>query len=364
MALRRFVRNFDFGLVLAVALLVGLGILMVSSATANSSGLEDLPLRQAIYAGVGFVLLAVGAAVDYRNLTALRWPLYGAVLLSLTVVSVIGQVLHGGQRWIDVGPVQVQPSELAKPAFVLVLASFLASRGDAVHGLGTVLLSLALLAPPVVLIYLQPDLGTALVLVFVWGAMLFAAGVRLVYLGALAAGTLAMFPFLWPRLEGYMQRRLLAFLNPAGDPAASYNVAQALISIGSGGLFGKGFRHGTQSQLRFLRIRHTDFIFSVIGEELGLVGCFLVLGLLGFVLWRMLRAAEVARDVQGRLITVGLAATLFFQAVVNIGVNVGMVPVTGIPLPFISAGGSALVTFLFGVGLVESVLLRRRKIDF
>ncbi len=364
MAPRRFVRNFDFGLVLAVALLVGLGILMVSSATANSPGLEELPLRQAIYAGVGFLLLAVGAAIDYRSLTALRWPLYGTMLVFLAVVFVIGQALHGGQRWIDVGPVQVQPSELAKLAFVLVLASFLGSRGETARGLKTVALSLILLVPPVALIYLQPDLGTALVLVFVWGAMVFAAGVRLTYLGVLAAGALAAFPLLWPRLEGYMQRRILAFLNPAGDPAASYNVTQALISIGSGGLLGKGFRQGTQSQLHFLRIRHTDFIFSVIGEELGLVGCLLVLGLLGFVLWRMLRAAEVARDAQGRFIAVGLAATLFFQAAVNIGVNVGVMPVTGIPLPFISAGGSSLVTLLFGVGLVESVLLRRRKIDF
>ncbi|MBC7222787.1 MAG: rod shape-determining protein RodA [Anaerolineae bacterium] len=362
--IRRFVRNFDFALVLAVLLLVALGVLMISSATANSPGLEELPFRQAIYGAVGFVLLGLGAAIDYRSLTALRWPLYGATLLLLGVIFAIGQVSHGGQRWIDVGIVRVQPSELAKLVFVLVLASFLASRGEAVRGAATVVLSLVLLAVPAGLIYLQPDLGTALVLVFVWGVMLFAAGVRLVYLGALAGGVLAALPLVWPRLEGYMQRRLVAFLNPASDPAASYNVRQALISIGSGGLFGKGFRHGTQSQLHFLRIRHTDFIFSVIGEELGLAGCVLVIGLLGFVMWRILRAAELARDAQGRLIAVGLAAILFFQTVVNIGVNVGLMPVTGIPLPFISSGGSSLVTFLFGIGLVESVLLRRRKIDF
>ena len=194
--------------------------------------------------------------------------------------------------------------------------------------------------------------------------MVFAAGVRFLYLAVLAGGALAAFPIVWTQMEGYMQRRLLTFLNPASDPAARYNVDHALISIGSGGLLGKGFRHGTQSQLHFLRIRHTDFIFSVIGEELGLLGCLLVIGLLAFILWRILRAADLARDSLGRLMAVGIAAILFFQAFVDIGVNLGVMPVTGIPLPFVSSGGSSLITFMLAVGLVESVLIHRKKIDF
>lgn len=360
----RSLRNFDVPLVLATLLLVALGILMILSATTNSPGLEEHPLRQAIYAAVGLVLLGLASFVDYRGLAALRWPIYGVMLALLAAILVIGEVIHGGQRWISAGPLQIQPSELTKLLFVIVLASFLAAREEKVSKFSTFLLALALLVPAVVMIYLQPDLGTALVLVFVWAVMMFAAGARLLYFGLVAGGALATLPFVWGRLEGYMQRRLLLFLNPASDPAGQYNVDQALISIGSGGIFGKGFRHGTQSQLHFLRIRHTDFIFSVIGEELGLLGCLLVIGLLAFILWRLLRAAELARDPAGRLIAVGIAAILFFQATVNIGVNLGVVPVTGIPLPFVSAGGSSLIAFMMGIGLVESVLIRRKKIDF
>jgi len=360
----RILRNFDFLLVFAILLLVILGTLMISSATTNSPGLEELPLRQAIYALVGLVFLVLGTLVDYRGLATLRWPIYAVMLALLAGVFVIGQISHGGQRWIDVGLFPIQPSELTKLLFVIVLAAFLSCREEKIREFSTFVLSLVLLVPPVVMIYLQPDLGTALVLVFLWGVMVFAAGVRFLYLGILAGGVLAAFPIAWTQMEGYMQRRLLTFLNPASDPAAHYNVDHALISIGSGGLLGKGFRHGTQSQLHFLRIRHTDFIFSVIGEELGLFGCLLVIGLLAFILWRILRAADMARDSLGRLMAVGIAAVLFFQAFVNIGVNLGVMPVTGIPLPFVSSGGSSLITFMLAVGLVESVLIRRRKIDF
>jgi rod shape determining protein RodA len=171
-------------------------------------------------------------------------------------------------------------------------------------------------------------------------------------------------PLVWFSLEDYMRKRLLLFLNPAQDPAARYNIDQALISIGSGGWLGKGYASGSQSQLHFLRVRHTDFVFSVIGEEMGFVGALLLFTLIGIVLWRILRAASLARDSFGRLICCGVAALIFFQAVVNIGMNLGLLPVIGIPLPFISSGGSSLIALLLAEGLVQSVAMRYRKIEF
>jgi rod shape determining protein RodA len=194
--------------------------------------------------------------------------------------------------------------------------------------------------------------------------MALVAGVRLLHLGTLTvAGTLAS-PLVWLTLRDYMRQRILLFINPQGNPDDYYNVQQALISIGSGGWLGKGFGNGTQSQLHFLRVRHTDFIFSVIGEELGLLGTIVLFVLFFILLWRILRVAALAQDPFGRYICVGVAAVIFLQTTVNIGVNLGLLPVTGLPLPFVSYGGSSLWTFLISLGLVESVAMRHKKLDF
>jgi rod shape determining protein RodA len=360
----RVIRRLDVPLFIATLLLITVGILMIWSATTNTPDLADYPIRHAIYAAAGLIPLFLAALADYRGVASLRWLIYLVLLGLLGVILIMGQVLHGGQRWFDVGLLTVQPSELAKPLMVLVFASFLAGRKESIESLWTFLLSLLLLGGPVALIYMQPDLGTALVLVFVWGVMVFAAGVPVRYLVGLAVGGVALLPAFWGQMEGYMRNRLAVFLNPEGNPAARYNVDQALISIGSGGVFGKGFRQGSQSQLHFLRIRHTDYIFSVIGEELGLVGSVLVIGLFAFLIHRMLRMASLCQDTLGQLIIVGMAAILFFQSVVNMGVNLGLLPVTGIPLPFVSSGGSSLLTFMFIIGLVQGVYVRRKRIDF
>jgi rod shape determining protein RodA len=358
------IRRLDLPLLVATLLLIALGILMIWSATTNTPDLADYPIRHAIYAAAGLVPLVWAILADYRGIASMRWLIYLGLLGLLGVILIMGQVLHGGQRWFDVGLLTIQPSELAKPLMVLVFASFLAGRKESIQSPWTLLLSLVLLCVPAVLIYLQPDLGTALVLVFVWGVMVFAAGVPVRYLVGLAVGGLALLPAFWGQMEGYMRDRLAVFLNPAGNPAARYNIDQALISIGSGGVFGKGFRQGSQSQLHFLRIRHTDYIFSVIGEELGLVGSVLVIGLFAFLLYRMLRMASQCQDPLGQLIIVGMASILFFQSVVNMGVNLGLLPVTGIPLPFVSSGGSSLLTFMLIMGLVQGVNARRKRIDF
>jgi rod shape determining protein RodA len=284
------------------------------------------------------------------------------MLALLGTILVIGQVSGGSQRWLGAGT--VQPSELAKIMVVVVLAKFFADRQDEMEKLGTIIVSLFIIALPMGLIYLQPDLGTALTLIAIWVAMAWVAGIRFRHLTILAVAGIAALPLVWFNLEDYMRDRLLLHVNPASDPDSYFNVYQSLVSIGSGGWTGKGLAQGTQNQLHFLRVRHTDFIFAVTAEELGMLGALAMIGLIGLILWRMLRVAARARDTFGRLIAIGIAAVVLFQSVVNIGMNLGLGPVTGIPLPFVSYGGSSLLTLMLGMGLVESVAMRHKKLEF
>jgi rod shape determining protein RodA len=274
----------------------------------------------------------------------------------------VGQVTHGAQRWISGS--SFQPSELAKVLIIVTLAQFLAQHEKEIGRFRYILISIIYVAIPMGLIYLQPHLGTVIVLAVIWLVMVLMAGMRLLHLGIFGFVGLLSMPLIWFSLKDYMQERLLLFINPAGDPAARYNIDQALISIGSGGWLGKGYASGSQSQLHFLRVRHTDFIFSVIGEEMGFVGALVLFVLIAIVLWRIIRAASLARDSFGRLIACGVAALIFFQSLVNIGMNLSLLPVIGIPLPFISAGGSSLITLLIAEGLVQSVVMRHRRIGF
>ena len=359
---RRLWRSFDWILLAAVILLLVYGIAMISSATRGTQDLADYWRRQALFAGSGLIILLVVAAFDYRFYENLHRPLYILTIVLLIVVFVVGGITQGVQRWI--GARTIQPSELAKIVVIIGLAKLLADRDGEMGQLRHLLLSLGYILIPVILIYLQPDLSTALMLGLIWLAMVLMAGVRVLHLGVLAlAGVLAS-PVVWLTLQDYMRQRILLFIDPQANPDAYYNVQQALISIGSGGWLGKGFGNGTQSQLHFLRVRHTDFIFSVIGEELGLLGAIVLFALFTILLWRILRVAAIAQDPFGRLICVGVAIIIFLQTAVNIGVNLGVLPVTGLPLPFVSYGGSSLWTFLISLGLVESVAMRHKKLDF
>jgi rod shape determining protein RodA len=359
---RRLWRSFDWVLLGAVVLLLVYGIAMISSATQGTQDLADYWRRQALFAGSGLIILLLVAAFDYRFYENLHRPLYVLTIVLLVVVFVVGGITQGVQRWI--GARAIQPSELAKIVIIIGLAKLLADRDGEMGHLRHVLLSLGYILVPMILIYLQPDLSTALMLGLIWLAMALMAGVRVVHLGVLAlAGVLAS-PIVWLTLQDYMRQRILLFIDPKANPDDYYNVQQALISIGSGGWLGKGFGNGTQSQLHFLRVRHTDFIFSVIGEELGLLGAIVLFALFTILLWRILRVAAIAQDPFGRLICVGVAIVIFLQTAVNIGVNLGVLPVTGLPLPFVSYGGSSLWTFLISLGLVESVAMRHKKLDF
>jgi rod shape determining protein RodA len=359
---RKIWRNFDFVLLAATGLLIAFGVAMIHSAAPDTPELEGLHRRQATWAVVGLTVMLVVAAIDYRFLKSLQNLLYLLTIGSLALVLVVGQTTYGAQRWLS--GASFQPSELAKVLVIVTLAQFLAQHEKDMGRFRYVLLSIVLVALPIGLVYLQPHLGTVIVLAVVWLIMVLMAGMRLLHLGFLGFVGLLSTPLIWLSLKDYMQERLLLFLDPARDPAARYNIDQALISIGSGGWLGKGYASGSQSQLRFLRVRHTDFIFSVIGEEMGFVGALVLFALISVVLWRILRAASLSRDSFGRLIACGVAALIFFQSVVNIGMNVGLLPVIGIPLPFISAGGSSLVTLLIAEGLVQSVVMRHRKIGF
>lgn len=309
--------------------------------------------------------MAAGYLLDCLTLRftdTLRNPVYVFVLAILGVILVIGQVAGGSQRWLGAG--QVQPSELSKILVIVILAKFLADREDRLDQIGTVVISMGIIALPMVLIYLQPDLGTALTLLAIWAAMMWMYGTRFRHLALLVAAGVAILPLAWFGLADYMRARILLFVNPAGDPDSYFNVYQSLVSIGSGGWVGKGLTHGTQSQLHFLRVRHTDFIFAVAAEELGFVGAVAIILLILFLLWRTLQVAERSRDTFGSLIAAGMAGVILFQSVVNIGMNLGLMPVTGIPLPFVSYGGSSYLTLMVGMGLVESVAMRHKKLEF
>ncbi len=312
--------------------------------------------------GLALAMIYLLDCLTLRFTDTLANPLYVLLLAILVVLFIVGQVSGGAQRWLGAGA--VQPSELSKILLVIVLAKYLADHEESLDRIATIATSLGIIGVPMVLIYLQPDLGTALTLSAIWAAMIWMAGLRLRHLFLLIGAGVAVLPLVWLNLETYMQQRLLLFVNPASDPDSYFNVHQALVSIGSGGWTGKGLTHGTQSQLHFLRVRHTDFIFAVTAEELGFLGAAAMIGLIFFLLWRILRVAERARDTFGRLVAAGVGGLILFQSSINIGMNLGLMPVTGIPLPFVSYGGSSFLTLMLGLGLVESVAMRHKKLEF
>jgi rod shape determining protein RodA len=360
--------QFDVWLFGATLVLATIGILMIYSATecisAEPLDWSSPTIRQAMYLAVGLIAMAGLTLVDYRLYGALRWLIWGTMVAILSAVSAIGIITHGAQRWIDIAGFRFQPSELAKLFLILVVAKYMADHEEQMNRWRFLAISMLVVAGPVALVYLQPDLGTTIVLTATWGVMALAAGVKL--RDALIIGVLLLIAAipLFLNLRPYQVERILTFLDPGRDPlGAGYNVDQARIAIGSGQFWGLGFCSGIQSQLRFLRIRQTDFIFSVIGEELGFVGALFVMGLIVFVLFRLVRAAMRARTTYGKLIIVGVIAVIFVQSYVNLAMNLGLMPVTGIPLPFVSSGGSSLISLLAAEGVVQSVLVSHRGLQ-
>ncbi len=362
-----FWRHFDFWLLGAVIIALVFGVTMIRSAVAGNVSLADLVERQIIFGGIGFVVIILAAAIDYRFWSGAIVPMYIVIVVSLLLLFIVGATHFGATRWIETGLVSIQPTELAKMVVILALANFFDKNIESNKSWAWLLKSLAITIGVAGLIFIQPNLSNVIVIMVLWAAMAWVAGLQLKQVGILLLVVLVLggvaFSFF---LQPYQRDRITTFIFPPTNSSygATYNVLQALAALGSGGWVGEGYGHGTQTQLRFMKVRHNDFIFSVIGEELGFVGALFVLILLGFIIYRCLRAARKARDPFGSMIAYGVAILIFFQAVVNIAVNLNLIPVTGIPLPFISYGGSGLISLMLGIGLVESVVLRHKTINY
>jgi rod shape determining protein RodA len=358
----------DYGLIVTTLVVAVAGVIIVYSATRSKLVLAGLSPhyylnRQAAFVVVGAVVMVVLAALDYRWLEQATWLLYVGIVLGLLAVFGIGSSSHGATRWIQIGPIQLQPSAFASVVLVVVVATFCARRPE---GLGRrdVVKLLALSALPIVLVVKQPDLGSGIVMSVVLLVMLVVSGIANRYLLALllvaVAGAFAIVHL--GLLQQYQVERITSFLHPnSGLRTNTYNLHQSVAAIGSGGFWGTGLFHGPQTNLSYVPEQQTDFIFSAVGEQLGFVGAATVLVLLGILAWRMLRVAQITRDPFGRLLATGCFTLIAFSAFENAGMSMGIMPVAGIPLPFISYGGSATVAFFAAVGIVLSVELHRQR---
>ncbi|MFH2102625.1 MAG: FtsW/RodA/SpoVE family cell cycle protein [Chloroflexota bacterium] len=362
----QFWRHFDFWLLGAVILAMVFGIAMIQSAIAGNEELADTVSRQMVFAALGFLVIMIVAIIDYRLWSGMIVPMYLAIMVFLLTLYFTAGERFGAARWIETGLVSIQPTELAKIVVIVSLAAYFARTVDQARTWRWLLVSLLVALGLAGLIYIQPNLSNVIVILAIWAAMTWISGIELKHLGVIALTGVGLVVLAFPFLETYQQDRVITFFFPNPDArfGATYNVLQALVALGSGGWSGKGYGLGTQTQLRFLKVRHTDFIFSAIGEEFGFIGAVLVLALLGFIIYRCLRAARLAREPFGALIAYGVAILMFFQGAVNIAVNMNLIPVTGLPLPFISYGGSGLLSLMIGIGLVESVVLRHKPLDF
>ena len=351
---------------LSLLALMVIGILFIYSAGFQSAEapVSGFYRRQILWACVGLAGYVVLAMTDYRRVADAAWWIYAVTLCLLILVLLMGKEVYGASRWLSLFDVQVQPSEFAKLAVALVVARYLARPGRDTGHPRCVWLSLLIAAVPFALIARQPDLGTAVVLVPITFLILFAGGVRLKVLAILVLLGMMSLPVAWLGLGDYQRDRILVFVDPGRDPyGAGWNKMQSEIAVGSGGLTGKGYLKGTQNVLGYLprTVAPTDFIYSVIAEEKGFVGAATVLALFGLVLVSGTRAALAARDKLGRLIAVGITGMIFFHVFVNIAMTIGLMPITGLPLPLMSYGGSFMISTMLGLGIVQSIFIRRDR---
>jgi len=359
-------RHVDVALVAATVALAVLGLVVVFSATRGPTAPHDVSflVRQATFVVLGFGVMAAVSVLDFRRIRDWAWVPYAvAVVGLLAVLSPLGSTIKGAQRWFAVGPLTLQPSEFTKLALVIALAALLAAWWGEVD-VGRLLRLLGVTAVPILLVVLQPDLGTALQFMALALVLLVVGGVRLRYLAVLAGVGLLVGGLVLTSdtLADYQQDRLTSFIDPTSDTAGTtYNQNQSVTAVASGGVWGQGLFQGPQTQLRFVPEQETDFIFTVVTEELGFLGGLVVLVLYAVVCWRMWRIAQLSRDTFGTLLAAGVLGIFVFQVFANVGMATGIMPVTGIPLPLLSYGGSSALTMLIGVGLVLSVGMRRYR---
>lgn len=361
----REVERFPGTLLAICLLLLAISMMILRSASLTpDGGMMHYAARQMIWGSAGLAVFLGVSMVPYPWLGRRGWILYLAGIVALLLVFVIGTKVNGSRRWFSFGPVRVQPSEFVKYMLVVVLAHVIARRGDGIRTWTGLVEAGVVTLIPFLLVLSQPDLGTSLTYLPILGAMVFAAGASLRHLGLIAGVGVASAPLAWLFvLKPYQKMRILAFLD-SGEHAqgGAYQTMQSVIAIGSGGLTGRGYQQGTQGPLQFLPERHTDFVFGVIGEDFGLIGCVVVLGIYGYLLTTLAKIAARTRDPQGRLLVVGVGAITVTQIAVNVGMALGIAPVTGLTLPLVSYGGSSLVATMIGFGLAASVARHRRLV--
>ena len=361
--------RFDYVLVLASLALVAMGLALIySGSTATYAGpmasLSNPVAKQLMFAFVGVFAMLLVSKMDYHYLTHYAWFLYAIGLISLVVILGIGQEAGGSTRWFNVGPLQVQPSEFAKLATILALARFFSEHGGDAKELKTLLISLAIVAPMAALVFVEPDLGTAIVFFSIWLGVVIVAGASRSHLLIMGALFVALLPFVWTfAVADYQVTRVAVVIDPYQDQGGlgdGYNNIQSEIAVGSGQLWGKGLTHGEQTKFGYLKVPTKDFIFSVLGEEGGFAGAMLLFTFFIVLLMRGIRAAQIAGDTAGQLVAVGIVVLILAQTFINVAVNLSLFPVTGLPLPFVSQGGSSLLSLFISLGILQSIIMRHR----
>jgi rod shape determining protein RodA len=363
-------RDFDLMLCATMLVLTGFGIVAIWSAV----GMPPLVsynngTMQALYSMVGVILMLIAAAIDYRYLQSAAWILYGiGIAMLVAVMSPLGYTVPGtnAQNWINLGFTTIQPSEFVKITTLIALASFIASRGDSMKEFGNFIVAGLIVALPAGMVLVGPDLGQAMVFVALWASTLIVMKTRRIYILATIVGAPAFALFAWYNvLQPYQKDRILVSYDPLIDPQGTgFQIIQARISIGAGGWTGAGLAGGTQSRANLLGVRESDFIFAHASSMFGFIGMIALFLATVILLWRCLGVAEIARDTFGQVLAIGVAGLIFFQAFLNIGMNVGLMPVAGITLPFISSGVSSLWTFMILIGILQSVRMHHRRLDF
>lgn len=362
-------RDYDVQLTVYAVLLAAIGLAMAFSHSAAQFGqaLEGTTfVRGLVWAGLALVVYAAATAFDYRWIRTFTWPIYLVNLALLVATLWLGDSDAASARWIFVAGFQFQTSELAKIVMIVVLARFVADRERKLDSLATTLGACLVIAPPFALVLVQPDLGTALVFFAILAGTLFIAGASLRWLAAFFAMGLAALPLVWTYLlHDYQRERLGSFLDPASDPlGAGFQLLTAQEVVSSGGLLGAGLVGGAQDQPDLVPVQATDFVFAIVAREMGFVGGVVVFLLFGALIWRVLAIAWRSRDTFGMAVGAGLASMILFQVTVNVGMVLGVMPITGIPLPFITHGGSSLVTLALGLGILQSITVRQQRADW
>jgi rod shape determining protein RodA len=363
-------RAFDLQLAAYAALLAILGLVMAYTNSVEQGQAVLSPgttfVRGLMWTGIALIAFVITTAFDYKWLKTFAWPLYVVQIGLLVMTLAIGHGVGGSSRWISFGPFDFQFSELAKILMIVVLANYLGARQGRLGSITAIVGACILVGPPFLLVMLQPDLGSSLVLLAILGGMLFMSGASLRWLGAIVSGVLLALPLIWTYvLRDYQKQRILAFFNPATDTqGAGFQLYQSQIAVGSGGLLGKGLTNGSQNQASLLPVQESDFVAAIYLEELGFIGAMILLILFAALLWRLLVSGWRSKDPFGMMFASGLASMILFQLVVNLGMVIGIMPITGIPLPFVSHGGASLISLAVGLGIVQSINIRQTRAEW